>query len=132
MNAKLYMAATNNLNKEIDTQYIRFYKNLDTFEIFIFLIETEWINRNNILEQVVKKVIDPITNTIVHQFDNIRYLTPISNDDDYANLDFSSDYGDYIMIEQSEIQLPEKINIKDIHKLYTYLNNIKTPKIKKR
>ena len=100
MNAKIYKAATNNLNKEINTQYIRFYKNLDTFEIFIFLIETEWINRNNILEQVVKKVMDPITDTIVYQFDNIRYLTNASNDDDYANLDFNSDYGDYIMIEQ--------------------------------
>ena len=57
------------LNSEIDTKYLRFYRSEENKNnIFIFLLRTGYINENNCIEEIVKEVIEPLSDTIIYIF----------------------------------------------------------------
>ena len=58
-----------NSNIEIDTKYLRLYRSVaNTDIIFIFLLKLEYIEKNGIIEEIVKEVVEPISNTVIYRF----------------------------------------------------------------
>ena len=58
-----------NLNNEIDTKYLRLYRSVaNTGNVFIFLLKLGYIEKNGIIEKVVKEVVEPISNTVIYRF----------------------------------------------------------------
>ena len=110
-----------NLNNEIDTKYLRLYRSVANADnVFIFLLKLGYIEKNGIIEEVVKEVVEPISNTVIYRFRDKKYLSAPSKFDYSTNLGIPG--YDIINDNLNSIKFPPKIKIKDIYKLYKYLN----------
>ena len=110
-----------NLNNEIDTKYLRLYRSVaNTDNVFIFLLKLGYIEKNGIIEKVVKEVVEPISNTVIYRFRDKKYLSAPSKFDYSTNLGIPG----YDMINNNldSFEFPPKIKIKDIYKLYKNMN----------
>lgn len=130
---KIFLATIfKNIEQEIDTKYLRFYQSIENNDnIFIFLLRLGYIEEDNIIEEVVREVIEPISDTLIYAFCDKKHLTARSQFDYSANLSVPG----YDIIRDDNFlgfELPSRMKIKDIYKLYKLLNqNGKTNKSSK-
>ena len=110
-----------NLNNEIDTKYLRLYRSVaNTDNVFIFLLKLGYIEKNGIIEKVVKEVVEPISNTVIYRFRDKKYLSAPSKFDYSTNLGIPG--YDIINNNLDCLEIPPKMKIKDIYKLYKNMN----------
>lgn len=68
----LVSALFRNLNSEIDSSNLRFYRNVVSNEIFVLSLDTKWEENENVLNKSVMGVIEPISNSKIFIFPRIK------------------------------------------------------------
>lgn len=68
----LVSALFRNLNSEIDSSSLRFYRNVVSNEIFVFSLDTKWEEKENVLNRSVMGVVEPISNSKLCIFPRIK------------------------------------------------------------
>lgn len=68
----LVSALFKNLNSEIDSSTLRFYRNVVSNEIFVFSLDTKWEETENVLNRSVMGVVEPISNSKLCIFSRIK------------------------------------------------------------
>ena len=68
----LVSALFKNLNNEIDSSNLRFYRNVVSNEIFALCLDTNWELKNGVWDKYVTGVVEPISNSKLYIFPTIK------------------------------------------------------------